>query len=74
MAHICSYSPSAAMIAAALSPKKFDRTNCTIALRLAATASGWTIAARAVSKAPATARAPPAACWAWAAAALKNPT
>ena len=49
------------MIAGALSPNQFDRTSCTNALRLAATANGCTVAARAASNTLATARACPAA-------------
>ena len=61
------------MIAGALSPKKFDRISCTNVLRLAATANGCTVAARAASNTPATALACPAAPDAWAEAALRNP-
>src|SRR5271166_312078 len=52
------------MMAGALNPSQFERTIRTKALRLAATANGCTIAARAASKTPATARACPAAPWA----------
>ncbi|CFE84670.1 Uncharacterised protein [Mycobacterium tuberculosis] len=46
---------SAAAIAGAFCPNTFDSTNCTNALRLAATTTGSTMAARAASNAPATA-------------------
>ncbi|SGM50191.1 Uncharacterised protein [Mycobacterium tuberculosis] len=54
-AHICSYIASAAAIAGAFCPNRFDNTNCTNALRLAATSIGCTVAARAASNALATA-------------------
>ncbi|BCI85854.1 hypothetical protein NIIDMKKI_10600 [Mycobacterium kansasii] len=59
-------------IAGAFSPNQFDSTICTNAFRLAATAAGTTVAARAASNTPATVRACPAAATAWVAAALSQ--
>ncbi|BCI90431.1 hypothetical protein NIIDMKKI_56370 [Mycobacterium kansasii] len=72
-AHIPSYSASAAAMAGAFCPNRFDITNCTNSLRFAATTTGRTIAVRAASNTLATALAWSAAPAARAAATLSQP-
>ncbi len=64
-AHICSYQDSAAAIAGAFWPNRLVITSDASCARLAATATGCTVAARAASNSAAAARAAaaaPAAC------------
>ncbi len=60
-------------MAGAFCPNRLERTNCTKPERLAATASGCTVAATADSKTLTTALAWAAAPEAWVAAALSHP-
>src|SRR6185437_8998469 len=71
-AHMASYTPSAAAIAGALKPNRFDRTRLTSWTRLAATADGCVTAALTASKIAAVVLACVAAPTAWVAAASSH--